>query len=362
MRRPQVRGERGQHRHHHEDEAVASERGKNDVAVAHVLREGDRAGDDEDVGEDVERGAAEDVSGEASCAGRGRRAEEDHRRARGERCERVAGDVERDPRERAPRDDHGDRDAEACGRNGEPPAEQDRGRDDEDRGDRDVRLAALAHRHRLQVGHEGEREEERDARCLPDRRGIDRDLEEREEDQGRGYSCRRRDVGEESSRHTADQGFVHGFWSVGELKRGRPTCGRSRFKLGCQSQRQSAPAPTTSATRAARATAPLRSVAASDTRAYHRITRSSPPRRCPQISPVSLSASSFIRYTMHPHKGGRTGVGSRSYRLHSKRSAGACRHRGSGPRRDRTSWISPSANRRRHRRRARREPRVPSSP
>src|SRR4051794_11143446 len=29
---------------------------------------------------------------------------------------------------------------------------------------------------------------------------------------------------------------------------------------------------------------PLRSVAASDTRAYHRITRSSPPRRCPQMS------------------------------------------------------------------------------
>jgi hypothetical protein len=78
--------------------------------------------------------------------------------------------------------------------------------------------------------------------------------------------------------------------------------------------------------------APLRSVAASDTRAYHRITRSSPPRRCPQIVPFRFTHRPLSGTRCIPTKGEESGVGSRSYRLHSEGSAGACRFRQRPPR------------------------------
>jgi hypothetical protein len=82
-----------------------------------------------------------------------------------------------------------------------------------------------------------------------------------------------------------------GFAGVGRRAAG-PLQGRAT--LG-QSQRQPAPAPTTSATRAATAIAPFRSVAASSARAYQRITRSFTSKRWPQFGPVLRA---------HPVRGG----------------------------------------------------------
>ena len=98
---------------------------------------------------------------------------------------------------------------------------------------------------------------------------------------------------------------------------------------GAQSQRQSAPAPTTSATSAARAIAPLSSVAASSARVYQRITRSSPPRRCPQKSPVSQANPRVFARDRIPRKGDRVTPGGR---WRSRRPRGGSRLRAAPPR------------------------------